>query len=834
MTPLHRTAVAGLGAALVAGCLLVGVRPSAARPRPVRPGRPASAARPVRPGRPDPRPAALRRELALHPAARRAVWIDLDPRLALARKPVPLSAQERARRARLGVGTLATDRPIEPTAVGRLRRAGAHIRVVANGIRSVSADVDSATAERLARLPEVVGMQPVLRLSAYALPRDPVLAPGAAARTFAADTFYGLNFGALQQLNIPAAHALGYTGRGIKIGMLDAGFDRSHEALAPVSVQPSDQFDFIWNDTVVSNQPRDTIAYNQAFHGTATLSILGGKKVGTLMGAAYDAAFALAKVEVANPTTDSHQDEDRWVAGAEFLLGRGVDIISSSLGYRYDFPDGNYPCSAMNGHTTKTSIEAQRIARAGVLLVNAIGNEGARVDSTTHTHACTLIAPADADSIIAVGGVDSLGVVASFSSHGPTPDGRTKPDLAARAVRVSFAVSGTHSQYSAGNGTSFATPLIAGSAALVMQAWRAFGVPLTAAGVRQALVLSTSKRSPDNDVGWGLPDVASAILFPQGLVIGLVSPKDAINQIASVSPTFTWVAPLVAPLQPIQYRLDVATDSVFQQIVYTDTVSDALQLTARQPLRPTNSLWWRVTATKGANIRRRTVAAGPFVLPIWVRLIDLNEPGGSQTDSVRPTLHWTALDVSSALGPMRFDMQILDENDAPIPGETVTNLTVDSAKVPLPLRFNGSYRWRVIARVDGVVDTVTSLGRFTVNSGLNPPSTSLYQNFPNPFPRTDLGVTATRIWFDLTEESQVELGIYDMRGRLVRHLIPAPGCPAQILKPNAYGRGTSSDPCVQTTWDGTDDHGRAMPRGVYLLRLRADGSTQIRHIIYTP
>ena len=183
---------------------------------------------------------------------------------------------------------------------------------------------------------------------------------------------------------------------------------------------------------------------------------------------------------------------------------------------------------------------------------------------------------------------------------------------------------------------------------------------------------------------------------------------------------------------------------------------------------------------------------------------------------------------------MRFDVQILDESDAPVPGETVTNLTVDSVKVPLSLRFNGSYRWRVIARVDGVADTVTSLGRFTVDSGQNPPSTSLYQNFPNPFPRTDLGVTATRIWFDLTQESPVELGIYDMRGRLVRHLIPAPGCPAQVLKPNAYGRGTSDNPCVLTTWDGTDDRGRAMPRGVYLLRLRADGSSQILHIIYTP
>jgi hypothetical protein len=128
-----------------------------------------------------------------------------------------------------------------------------------------------------------------------------------------------------------------------------------------------------------------------------------------------------------------------------------------------------------------------------------------------------------------------------------------------------------------------------------------------------------------------------------------------------------------------------------------------------------------------------------------------------------------------------------------------------------------------------------------VTSAERPPATLLYQNFPNPFPRRDAGHTFTRIWFDLSERASVDLAVYDLRGRLVRRLIPAlPSCGAMMLEPGQYGREpveaqrTAGSGCVLAFWDGLDDQDRRMPGGVYVLRLRANGFEQVKRIVYRP
>lgn len=766
----------------------------------------------------------LRRELAQSPRTVRAVWIDLDARAAASSLPPALSRDAIARRARYGIGVLATDRPIAPALVARLRGAGARIRVEDRWSRSVSADVDSAVVARLSRVPGVIRITPVRKLRVMAPAAPPSrggdgnrsLSPRTPFAAVAQDSFYGLTYSVLQQLNIPAAHSLGVTGRGVRIGMLDTGFDRTHEALAPISVAA--QYDFIWNDTIVSNQAQDT--FPQAWHGSATLSLVGGNKPGKFVGAAYGATFLLAKTEVDNRLgIDSHQDEDRWVAGAQWLAQQGVDIISSSLGYRYDFPDGNYTCAMMNGRTTKTSITASQLHRLHILLVNAIGNDGPA--------ACSLSAPADADSIIAAGGVDSLGQVWSGSSRGPTGDGRIKPELVARSVLVPHAVVPGLTTYGFDNGTSFATPLLAGAAALVLQAWPG----ISPIAVRQALILAATNVTPDNNVGYGIPDVASAIMFPQGIGISGVSPLSPLGELRSVAPTFSWVAAAVSTRRPVLYRLDVAADTGFRNMIYSDTVSGAFNLTARVPIRPTPTLYWRIVATAGPSIQRLTPVSGPFRMPHWVTLTTLNDVKGSFTDTPRPTLQWTALAVPPLLGQMHFDVQVLGPTGIPV--QTMTDVTTDTVKLTQSLDYNAAYSWRVIARVGGYADTVTSVGTFVVNSAIQPPTTTLYQNFPNPFPRAG-GASETRIWFDLSANVQVELNVYDLRGRLVRRLIPGPGCGNITLGPGLFGRTPVGDECIRTTWDGRDDAGRTVPRGVYLLRLRAGGVSQTRHIVFTP
>jgi hypothetical protein len=143
----------------------------------------------------------------------------------------------------------------------------------------------------------------------------------------------------------------------------------------------------------------------------------------------------------------------------------------------------------------------------------------------------------------------------------------------------------------------------------------------------------------------------------------------------------------------------------------------------------------------------------------------------------------------------------------------------------------------VIARTQlGAVDTMESTAPFVVTSTQQPPATLLHQNFPNPFPRPGLGRTTTTILFDLAQRTRVELAVYDLRGRLIRSLIPsAPACGTVTLDPGIYGRDGdlgSQDPCVLTEWDGRDSDGRAVFRGVYILRLRTVDKEEIRHMIY--
>ncbi|HEX9106010.1 MAG TPA: S8 family serine peptidase, partial [Longimicrobiales bacterium] len=673
----------------VAILLLAGVPASAQAPRPSE-------------RTPDPRVPALRRELALHPRERRAVWIDLDPRAAASSLAPALSPEALALRERKGVGILDNDRPIAPALVRRLERAGARIRVLDRWSRSVSAEVDSAAAARISRMAAVRAMEPVLRLRVLGLEAGKGSAPLSPAHFFA-DSTYGILASAVRQLNIPAAHALGYTGVGVRIGMLDTGFDRGHEALQPMKVAA--QYDFIWRDTIVRNQPRDT--FNQASHGTGTASVLGGNKPGTILGAAYGATFLLAKTEVDNLAVDSHQDEDRWVQGVLWMDSVGVDVVSSSLGYRYDFPDTAaapmyrepngllaYTCAAMNGHTTRTSIAAAQLARRRILLVTAMGNDGTVTDPTTHTNACTLSAPADADSIIAVGAVDSAGRVAFFSSRGPTADLRHKPELSARGVGVPHAVAGTLSSYAVDNGTSYATPLIAGAAALVLQAWPS----LSPMGIRDALTLSAPNRQADDAVGFGVPDVASAIAFPQGLLVLSVSPADPFGAISSIAPTFSWQASSVSlRLNPVIYRVDVASDSAFRNILYSDTVANTFRLQTRVPLKPTNTLWWRVVATAftpdGGTIRRVASpgAVGPLSLPHWVRLANLNAARDTFTDTARPTFRWISLAAPAPVGPLTFRLQVLNDSGRIVFSDTTR---ADSLAMRQSLDYNVPYRWR--------------------------------------------------------------------------------------------------------------------------------------------
>lgn len=773
-------------------------------------------------GAQDPRPEPLRALLSSRPQQAFPLWVYFDTASWSGGPVAELDAAALARRALVGVGILPNDAGAPVRLLRAIEAAGARIRHESRWLQAVSVEADSAAAERLAAFRGVVRLEPVARLAVPPPQPEPEPLRRELAPPFAPappDSAYGPIFDMLVRMGVPVAHSLGFTGEGILVGILDTGFLPDHEALRGLEIVAAR--DFIQGDDEVRDQPGDP--QGSQLHGTAVWSLIGGRAPGRLIAPAFGAAFALAKTERID--REPKADEDRWVAGLEWLEARGVRIVNSSLGYR-TFDDFAYPYQALNGDSAASTRAADEAARRGVLVVTAMGNGGPDAGS--------LVAPADADSVIAVGAIAADGSVASFSGRGPTADGRVKPELVAFGVGVPVASGENPQAYATATGTSLATPLVAGLAALFAEAHPERG-PMA---VRAALLGSADRaQKPDHAVGHGVPGVASAILFPDGLRAQPLVEVDGEGTVTTLVPRFRWEAATVHPLaRPVVFHLELSDDSTFtgESVLRGDSVVDVFAVRPRRPLPARRTLLWRVRAVTAPGVVRVTAVAGPIRVPPWVRLLVFNDPRGTTIQESRPTFTWASFDVPPPAGPLVFELQILSER-TPEPVQRFPNLAARSFTVPEPLPFNEPLRWRVIARaVGGGADTVASAGPFVVTSRSRPPVTLLHQNFPNPFPRPELGRDDTSLWFDLHRPGTVELSVFDLRGRLVRRLIPRAGCAPVELQAGLYGRDDSPDPCVLVRWDGRDDRGRMVEPGVYIVRLRAPETEETRRIVFWP
>ena len=293
----------------------------------------------------------------------------------------------------------------------------------------------------------------------------------------------------IEQINAHLLHEEGLTGQGIRVLLLDTGYDLSHDALNHINVVG--QKDFINDDNQTANENEFEQNVNQDDHGTKILSIIAANSPGNLVGPAFNADFLLAKTE--DVSQEWPQEEDDYVAGLEWGEANGADIASSSLGYADWYTETDF-----DGNTATTTIAVDIAVSLGLVCVTAVGNGLA-------------IAPADADSVISVGAVNNIGEIASFSSRGPTFDGRIKPEVCAQGVNV-WAVSGnSNSEFiNIYNGTSASTPLVAGAIALILQ-----GMPtLSPMEVREAILMTGSMADePNNTYGWGIMDAHAALSY---------------------------------------------------------------------------------------------------------------------------------------------------------------------------------------------------------------------------------------------------------------------------------------------------------------------------------
>ncbi|OGX87621.1 hypothetical protein BEN47_00140 [Hymenobacter lapidarius] len=353
----------------------------------------------------------------------------------------------------------ATDLPVRPD---YLRAISARVDTVTLVSRWLNAVVCRATPAQAAAVRALPG---VLSVAAWPVPAGGVARRG---RTMAAlaetakqpprpisANDYLLARRQTAHLDGVALRSASLDGTGLRIAVFDVGFRGlpSHPAFQELMAGKR----IVATHDFLRNTPD---VYRGGSHGTEVMGCLAGRlpagpgsTSGPALGLAPGAEFLLARTE--QSARERYAEEEAWLAAVEWADRLGADIINSSLAYteqRY-FPE------QMNGRLSLISRAANMAARKGMLVVSAAGNDGDNDWVRIGT-------PADADSVLAVGGLDpETGLHVDFSSYGPTADRRAKPNLAAFGVVLTT----TTNSYERLEGTSFSAPLVAGFAACMWQ-----------------------------------------------------------------------------------------------------------------------------------------------------------------------------------------------------------------------------------------------------------------------------------------------------------------------------------------------------------------------------
>ena len=306
---------------------------------------------------------------------------------------------------------------------------------------------------------------------------------------------YGDSQNQIQMLNGHLLHQANYTGTGKIIAVLDSGF---------INVNTTAPFQRLFTNNLILggynyvNQSTNVYALHN--HGTLTLSCMGGFVDGELVGTAPDAKYYLFVTE--DVAEENPVEESYWVEAAEEADRLGADVISTSLGYfQYDNPNYSYQYSDLTGNTAFASQGANIAFTKGMVVVASAGNSGGNVAPFNHVGV-----PAEATNVLAVGAVRFDETYATFSSIGPSFDGRVKPDVMAKGLAA--VVANTAGTIQTASGTSFSCPIMAG---MIASFWGA--VPnLTNQQIVNFVKQSADRfTTPNEQFGYGIPDFQLAL-----------------------------------------------------------------------------------------------------------------------------------------------------------------------------------------------------------------------------------------------------------------------------------------------------------------------------------
>ncbi len=333
------------------------------------------------------------------------------------------------------------------------------------------------------------------RFAGTITPLEPAAIQQAARTTGAVALEYGSNYNQVHIHRGEYLHNLGFTGHGITIAILDAGFRayNTNPALDSARLQNRilGTWDYVNNESSVTED--DT-------HGLYCFSIMASNRPGQIVGTAPHASYWLLRTE--QTSAEYPVEEQYWAAAAEFADSAGADMISSSLGYiDFNDPAFDHSYAQRNGNTSIITQAADLAARKGMIVMNSVGNNGSRNDDLKYV-SC----PADGDSVVAVGATNTSGAMAAFSSWGPNGAGKVKPNIV--SVGQGTVLASLTGMPATGNGTSYSNPNIAG---LIACLWQAFPESSNMQIIEAVQKSAHKYNNPDDRYGYGLPDFKKAI-----------------------------------------------------------------------------------------------------------------------------------------------------------------------------------------------------------------------------------------------------------------------------------------------------------------------------------
>ena len=400
-----------------------------------------------------------------------------------------LSERAIERRNRQQLPIVETDLPVSQQYLKELLGTGAKLVTTSKWNNTVVLEVsDTTLMDKVKEMSFVTGVKKVWTQPDSIPPRNKSRKKEVTNEVKEAGHHYGKAF---RQINIhggDSLHAAGFTGKGMHVAVIDAGFYNA------------DRIKFFKNMDLLGTRdfvnPNSDI-YEENSHGMKVLSCMAANIKDVFVGTAPDASYWLLRSE--DQDTEQPIEEDYWAAAIEFADSVGIDVVNTSLGY-HAFDEG-YPAYRyrdLDGHYSLMSHSASLAADKGIVVVCSAGNSGRGAWKK-------VTPPGDSENVLTIGALTKDLLNAEFSSIGDTSDGRIKPDV--MAIGVNSVVSGNDGRVSKANGTSFASPTMCGIVACFWQAcpW------LTAKEVIKAVQQAGDRVDfPDNIYGYGVPNLWKA------------------------------------------------------------------------------------------------------------------------------------------------------------------------------------------------------------------------------------------------------------------------------------------------------------------------------------